>query len=117
MQFLFSEVWSDAIDVAMALIPSVAMSIMYETLSHVFFIMNRQYYHLIVYGTILIVAMLIVIASSYLEIAFVNSLYLFSWSIFIVQLIGVVFCCRSVNDYVKGNLAKEVNAFPIQAGK
>ncbi len=103
IELLFSEVWSDAINVAMALIPCVAMSIMYETLSHVFFILNRQYYHMMVYGTILVVAMLIVMASSYLGIAFVASLYLFSWSIFIIQLIGVVFCYRCVNAYVKAN--------------
>lgn len=117
MQLLFSDVWIDAIDIAMAMIPSVAMSIMYETLSHVFFILNRQHYHLMVYGTILLVAMLIVTASSYLEIGFLDSLYLFSWSIFIIQFIGVVFCCRCVNAYIKAYEENGVDDFSIKAGK
>ncbi len=102
VQLIFSEAWSGSVDVAIALIPYAAMAIMYETLSHVFFILNRQKYHLMICSAILIVVFLIFIASGYFGFEFLESLYFFSLSVFFIQFVGVLLCCRCVNGYVEG---------------
>ena len=114
MRFLFSDLWGEAVDVAIALVPFSAISIMYDTMSSVFFILNRQHYHLIVHGVGVFVVIMVVMLSGVFGFDFVKGLHVLSWSIFIVQLIGVSFSYRCVVRYCNASEISELGILSLK---